>query len=653
MSLSCIRASLAIVALAAIASPAAAQPAQPATGAATARPSKQYPIEQFMNVTGVRAAGFSADESRLLFSSNKTGIWNVYSIPAGGGEWVPITTSTVDSTYAVSYFPEDDRVLFTRDQGGNELNHLYVRAADGQEKDLTPGDKLKAQFAGWSGDLAAFYVATNERDARFFDVYRYDAKTYERTLFFKNDLGYLVGNVSRDGKWVALIKANTTNDSDLHLWQAATGEARHISPHKGEASYTPAAFDPASTWFYYLTNDGSEFTRVRRYSLAAGTHEDVEKADWDIVSFGFSWRGTYRLTGLNEDGRYSLRVVETASGKPVALPRIPDGSVAGGIVSRGEKRLAFTLNGDRSPNDLYTLAFGQGAPVRLTTSLPAGLDAADLVDTQVVRFKSFDGMTIPNILYKPHQATASAKAPAPVWVHGGPGGQTTRGYSAVIQYLANHGYVVLGINNRGSSGYGKSFLAADDQKHGREPLWDCVEAKKYLASLPYVDANRVGIIGGSYGGYMVLAALAYKPEVFDVGVDVFGVSNWVRTLENIPAWWEAQRKALYAELGDPAVQKEMLREISPVFHADKIRKPLIVLQGANDPRVVKAESDDIVAAVKKNGVPVEYVVFPDEGHGFSKRANEIAGYGAILRFLDEHLKGKAKAPGPSAAGQQP
>jgi dipeptidyl aminopeptidase/acylaminoacyl peptidase len=278
------------------------------------------------------------------------------------------------------------------------------------------------------------------------------------------------------------------------------------------------------------------------------------------------------------------------------------------------------------------------------------MDASDLVDTQVVRFKSFDGMAIPNILIKPHQATASAKAPALVWVHGGPGGQTTRGYSAVPQYLANHGYVVLGINNRGSSGYGKSFLAADDQKHGREPLWDCVEAKKYLASLPYVDADRIGIIGGSYGGYMVLAALAFKPDVFDVGVDIFGVSNWLRTLEGIPAWWEAQRKALYAELGDPVAQKEMLREISPALHGDKIRKPLIVLQGANDPRVIKAESDDIVAAVKKSGVPVEYVVFPDEGHGFSKRANEISGYGAILKFLDEHLKGKGK-PTPPSAGQ--
>ena len=213
-----------------------------------------------------------------------------------------------------------------------------------------------------------------------------------------------------------------------------------------------------------------------------------------------------------------------------------------------------------------------------------------------------------------------------MWVHGGPGGQTRRGYSAQIQYLVNHGYVVLGINNRGSSGYGKTFYAADDRKHGREPLWDCVDAKKYLASLPYVDANRIGIIGGSYGGYMVLAALAFQPDAFDVGVDIFGVSNWVRTLESIPPWWEAQRKALYDEMGDPKTDRQMLHDVSPLFHADKIRKPLMVLQGANDPRVLKAESDEIVAAVKKNGVPVEYIVFPDEGHGFTKKKNQIEGY---------------------------
>jgi dipeptidyl aminopeptidase/acylaminoacyl peptidase len=605
------------------------------------RPKKQYTIEQFMNTIAIGGASFSPDESRILFSSNRSGIWNAYTIPVTGGEWEPVTQSTTDSTYAVAYFPGDDRILFTRDQGGNELNHLYVRTPDGQEKDLTPGDKLKALFTGFTPEGDAFYVQTNERDPRFFDIYKYDAKTYERTLFYENTEGFFPAEVSKDGKWVALSKVITTSNTDIYLWNVDTRETKHLTPHTTVAQYQPAAFDPASTFLYYLTNDGSEFMRLKRYSLKDGRHEEVEKAEWDIVGVAFSKTGKYRAMAINEDGRPAIRIIETATGKPVEMPQMPAGGVAGIEISDSESALAFYLAGDRSPNDLYFMKLGGGKPVKLTDSLNPEIDREDLVETEVVRFKARDGMTIPNILWKPHQATPTNKAPALVWVHGGPGGQTTRGYNAVIQYLVNHGYVVLGINNRGSSGYGRTFFAADDQKHGREPLWDCVDAKKYLASLPYVDSSRVGIIGGSYGGYMVLAAMAYQPDVFDVGVDIFGVSNWLRTLESIPAWWEAQRTALYAEIGDPVKHRDMLREISPVFHADKIRKPLMVLQGANDPRVLKAESDDIVAAVKKNGAPVEYIVFPDEGHGFTKKKNQIEGYSAILRFLDKHLKGKS------------
>jgi dipeptidyl aminopeptidase/acylaminoacyl peptidase len=318
---------------------------------------------------------------------------------------------------------------------------------------------------------------------------------------------------------------------------------------------------------------------------------------------------------------------------------VPNASVSSTEFARSESKLALYVNGDRSPNNLYVLDLGTKKLTRLTESLSPEIDADDLVNVETVRFKARDGMTIPNFLWKPHQATAAHKAPALVWVHGGPGGQTVPAYSSVLQYLANHGYVILGINNRGSSGYGKTFFAADDKKHGHEPLWDCVDAKQYLQSLDYVDRDRIGIIGGSYGGYMVLAALAFQPQEFKVGIDLFGVANWIRTLESIPPYWEAQRKALYAELGDPAADRKMLEEVSPLLHADLIRTPLLVLQGANDPRVLKVESDEIVAAVKKNGAPVEYIIFPDEGHGFTKKKNQIEGYTAVLRFLDLHLKG--------------
>jgi dipeptidyl aminopeptidase/acylaminoacyl peptidase len=627
--------------------PAEGEAAAPAAAAeAIARPSKQYAIEEFVASTGVAGASFSADESRLLFSSNRRGVWNAYSMPVAGGEWTDVTNSDTDNSYAVSYFPADDRVLVTRDQGGNELDHLYVIEADGSERDLTPGENLKADFLGFTADGSAFHVITNERDPRYFDVYRYDSASYERTRVYENTTGLEPAIVSGDGKWLALSQSNTTNDSDLHVVELATGKSTKVSEHEGQAAFNAQDFSPDGQWLYYTANDQGEFSQLRRVNLSTWAHEPVKSADWDIFDASFSHGGKYLAVGTNVDGSSRFELFEVATGAAVPLPELPAGELRNLRVSRSESKMAFYLNGDRQPNDLYVLEFG-GEPKQLTTSLNPAIDPADLVDSSVVRFKSFDGMEIPNILWKPHQATADAPAPALVWVHGGPGGQTTRAHSAVIQYLANHGYVVLGINNRGSSGYGKTFFAADDGKHGREPLWDTVEAKKYLQTLDYVDDDRIGIIGGSYGGYMVLSALAFQPGEFKVGVNIFGVSNWIRTLESIPPYWESFREALYQEVGNPETQRDFLIETSPLFHADKINVPLMVLQGANDPRVIKPESDDIVAAVEKNGVPVEYVVFDDEGHGFSKKKNQIEGYGRILAFLDKHLRDGAATPPPA------
>ncbi|MEP7155027.1 MAG: S9 family peptidase [Betaproteobacteria bacterium] len=632
----------ALLALAAFSTTAVAADKPVATASAkagaTAKTPKRYTIEQFLATTNYNGASFSADEKRILFNSNETGIFNAYSMPATGGKAEALTKSTTDTTYAVSYFPKDDRMLFTRDKGGDENNHLFVRELDGADKDLTPGDKLKARFLGWHPDGAVFYVESNERDPKFFDIYRYDAKTYARTMMFKNEKGLSTGAISDDEKWIALDKSNTTLDGDIYLFDVAKSELKHITPHKGAVKFSSQTFDPASKRLFFLSDEGSEFTQLRTYDLATGAMKDHEKADWDIAYTFFSRDGRYRVTGVNQDGSVVIRIVEGPDEKAVKLPKLPGGEIRNIKFSRTSARMAFYVNGDRSPNNLFVYDFKTNQAKQLTQSMSREIDPADLVEAQVVRFKSFDGMVIPSIYYKPREASATNKVPAVLYVHGGPGGQTSRGYNALIQYLVNHGYAVLGINNRGSSGYGKTFFAADDRKHGREPLWDCVEAKTYLASLGYVDPERIGILGGSYGGYMVLSALAFRPEVFKVGVDIFGVSNWIRTLESIPPYWESFRLALYAEIGDPVKDREFLTATSPLFHAKEIRKPLLVVQGANDPRVIKPESDEIVEAVKKNGVPVEYVVFPDEGHGFSKKKNNLESNRKILEFLDKYLK---------------
>ena len=602
-------------------------------------PVKEYTIEQFMNTVRIGGSSFSSDEKSILFHSNKSSIFNVYSVPVTGGAPAQLTNSTKESTFAVSYFPNDARILYTYDRGGNENSHLYVRELNGTERDLTPGEKVKASFVGWSHDRKSFFFSTNERDPRFFDIYEMPIDTFKPSLIYKDETGFDIGDISNDKKYIAFAKSGgSPADSDIFIYNAATKEMKNITAHTGDVANSPEVFDVDSKNLYYLTDTGSEFKYVARYDLATGKTEVVEKAPWDISYSYFSNNGKYRVTAINEDARTRIKIYETATEKLVTLPQLPNADITGVNISRSEKLMAFYLNGDRSPSNLYVYDFGSKKVTKLTDSLNPEINPADLADSQVIRYKSFDGVEIPSILYKPKHASAQNKVPALLLVHGGPGGQTRAGYSALAQYLVNHGYVILGVNNRGSSGYGKSFFASDDGKHGREPLWDCVEAKKYLASLGYVDEKKIGIAGGSYGGYMVLAALAFKPEEFAVGVDLFGVSNWVRTLQSIPPYWESFRKSLYKEIGDPGTDLENLRAVSPLFHADKIVKPLIVLQGANDPRVIKPESDEIVDNIKKRNGVVEYVLFDNEGHGFTKKANEIRAYKAILDFLDRYLK---------------
>jgi dipeptidyl aminopeptidase/acylaminoacyl peptidase len=364
------------------------------------------------------------------------------------------------------------------------------------------------------------------------------------------------------------------------------------------------------------------------------------RPDWDVLYARFSEQGTYLVAGINNDASTELRLYETATMTGIDLPALSDADITSVTISDDEKRIAFYASSGRMPRDLFAADLDGGEPRQLTSSLNPSIDPNDLVEGRVVRFDSYDGLEIPGILYRPHQASAENPVPGIVWVHGGPGGQSRIGYRALLQYLVNHGYAVYAINNRGSDGYGKTFFHLDDRKHGDADLDDVVESKKMLAETGFVDPGRIGILGGSYGGYMTLAALTFRPEAFDAGVDIFGISNWHRTVTNIPPWWESFRAYLEKEMGD-FDNEEFFKAKSPLFHAEQIKKPLMVLQGANDPRVLKVESDEIVEAVRANGVPVEYIVFDDEGHGFAKKENQARGYKAILDFLDRYLKDSA------------
>ncbi len=605
---------------------------------------RRYDARAFYTTTSYGLAGgyaWSHDDVSLLIHADTTGIFNAYALNAAVNERTvrPLTASTADSTYAVSWFPDDARVLVTSDRGGNEISHLFVRESSGELRDLTPGDKVKAQFGGWSADGRFFHVLTNERDERAFDLYRFAVDDYARTLLFRNDEALSVDAVSPDGRYVALGKPRTSADSDVFLLdlQQPGATPTLITAHEGNVEHGVHEFTRDSRQLVYATDAHGEFSQAWTYDIASGRTSSLIAADWDVLFVTFSRSGRYRVSGINADARTAVTIFDAQGGSEVTLPGLPSGDISQVRFSRDERKVSLMLSSDTSPADVYVVDLDAGRSARLTTALNPEVREADLVASEVVRYKSFDGLEIPSILYKPQAASTSQKVPALVFVHGGPGGQSRTGYSAMIQHLVNHGYAVLAANNRGSSGYGKTFYHMDDRRHGEVDLDDIVHGRHYLASLDWVDAGRIGIIGGSYGGYMVGAALAFRPDVFDVGIDIFGVMNWVRTLTNIPPWWESFKESLYDEMGDPATDGDRHRRISPLFHAANIRVPLLVVQGANDPRVLQAESDEIVAAVKASGVPVEYVLFPDEGHGFSKRENRITASDAYVRFLEQHM----------------
>ncbi|MCY4344212.1 MAG: S9 family peptidase [Gammaproteobacteria bacterium] len=607
------------------------------------QPPRTYSAAAFFETTTYRLPGgyaWSADGQRLLIGADTLGALNAYALPLSGAPATALTASADNAHRPLSWFPSDDRILYAADNQGDELDHVHVLAPDGQAIDLTPGEGVKALFMGWSQADDAFHVATNERDAAVFDLYRYAADGYARELLFENDANWRLGAVSPNGRYLALVRENSSADNDIHILdrEAADASPVHITPHEGNVSHAVHGFTPDSGALLYGSNQGREFMAVWRWDAATGEQAPLIQADWDLVFAFHSRSGRYLVQGVNEDARIVVRIKDTATGDWLALPGLPEGNPGQIRFSRDESKVALLLSTDTSPNDVYVVDLAAGESRRLTQAPNPEIDEADLAPSAVVRYPSFDGLEIPAILYRPKVASAANPAPALVWVHGGPGGQSRRGYSATIQHLVNHGYAILAANNRGSSGYGKTFFHMDDRRHGEVDLDDIVYGKRYLAGLDWVDGERIGIIGGSYGGYMVGAALAFRPGVFKVGINIFGVMNWVRTLESIPPWWGANRKALFDELGDPAVDGERLRRISPLFHAENIKTPLLVIQGANDPRVLQVESDEIVAAVRANGTPVEYLVFPDEGHGFSRRENRIAASEAFVGFLGKHLR---------------
>ena len=597
---------------------------------------EQYSIETLMSNNRSSGGYFSKDANKLIYSSDKSGIFNIYEVDLKTNEEIQLTDSKEESFFARGYSPTTGEVIYSADKGGNENSHIYI-IRDGKSIDLTPGKNTKASFFGWTKDELEMYVISNSRDPRFFDLYKINIETLSSEMVFKNDRGYNINSISNNDNYLVLSLNISRSEQKLFLFDFKSTQQIEISNQV--ANFSGQNFDKNDENYFYTTNYDSEFYYLMSYNLKNGERNIVFETDWDVAFSYLSKNNSYRVIAVNEDARNKLTITNMSDQSNLNLIGFENMNINSVGFSDDEKILRVSAGSPNSPGDIYTYELSTNKLNKITTNLNSKVNPSDLVNAEVIRYKSFDGLEIPAILYKPHQASKLNKVPALVWVHGGPGGQSRIGYRALIQYLVNHGYAILAVNNRGSSGYGKTFYALDDQNHGEDDLQDCIWGKKWLQDQDYINPDKIGIIGGSYGGFMTMAAMTFEPEEFKVGVNIYGVTNWIRTLRSIPAYWESTRKSLYNEMGDPYTEDSLrLYNISPLFHAKNIKNPVMVLQGANDPRVLQIESDEMVQEARNAGAYVEYVLFDDAGHGFIKKEQQIEGNEKILTFLENYLK---------------
>lgn len=597
---------------------------------------ENYSIETLMSNNRTSGGYFSKDASRLIYSSDKTGVFNIYEVNLATKKETQKTYSKKESYFVQGYSPLTNEIIYSADKGGNENSHLYL-IRNSESIDLTPGEDTKASFFGWTKDQTNMYFQSNSRDPKYFDLYKIDIKTLETKMIFQNDMAYSYNSISENDKYLVFKLSISRNEDTMFLYDLETRIKIEISNKK--ANYSGQGFDKNDKNYFYTTNYDGDFYYLMSYNMTSGERDLVYKTDWDVRNSYLTKNNTYRVISINEDAKNRLVVINNNENSTLNFKGLEGLNIDGVYFSENEEILRISVRSSKSPGEIYTYNLTNDELIKITSNLNSKINPSNLVEGNIIRYESFDGLKIPAIFYKPKNATKEEKVPALVWVHGGPGGQSRIGYRPLIQYLVNNGYAILAVNNRGSSGYGKTFYSLDDKNHGEDDLKDCAWGKYWLQKQEYIDTEKIGIIGGSYGGFMTMAAMTFMPEEFKVGVNIYGVTNWVRTLRSIPAYWESSRNQLYREMGNPYTKDSVrLYNISPLFHAKNIKNPIMVLQGANDPRVLQIESDEMVKAARDSGTYVEYVLFEDAGHGFAKKQQQIEGYSKILNFVDNKLK---------------
>ena len=579
--------------------------------------------------------GFAADGERVYVLSDLSGTLQLYRIPPAGGELEQLT----DLAEPVRAFPIPQRrdLVLSVDAGGNEREQLYLHSGEpGAElRPLVVEPDFLHRDPHLSRDGTLLAYSCNRRNGSDLDVYVRDLDAGgERRVFDRGGMCAAAG-FSSDGRLLAVLRpTERSGDEELWLVDVGSGDAVRVTTHEGEAEYGPPQWLSGRA-FLCASNEGRDTVAVRRYDLESRGWTTVLESRWDL-SCWVDDGATALLVEENADGYSRLELRDPATlelrrelplpgrgvlGMPYEEPRFsPDG-----------RRLAYQFTSPVVPGDVWLVDLGTGETSRLTRS-PHPFDEDELVEPDLHRFRSFDGESIPAFLFEP----SSGDEPPPVVfvIHGGPEAQLRPIWSPLVQYFASHGLAVLAPNVRGSTGYGKRYEHLDDVERRLDSVHDLGALQDALVQAGRVDGERAALYGGSYGGYMVLAGLAFQPERWAAGIEIVGISSLVTFLENTADW---RRRFREREYGSLERHREFLLEASPLTHADRIRAPLFVIHGANDPRVPLGEAEQIQRSLTERGIRCELLVYEDEGHGLKKLKNKLDAYPRAVEFLDEVL----------------
>jgi dipeptidyl aminopeptidase/acylaminoacyl peptidase len=604
-----------------------------------------YGIDRFLNIRAASGPSFSPDGRVLTFLSNITGVAQLWSVPVDGG-WPTQMTFTSEAVRGAAFNPRTYQVMFGMDTGGNERIQLFLLTPDGggtnhgfgdgwTVQDLSQEPKAIHGFGGWSKDGQSFAFSANRTKPNRFDIY-VQKLGQPAKLLAEGPGGYFapIGWSPDDAK-LLVYRAESNFNQDLHLVDVATGKLTHLTPHKGDVQYESAKWSAdGRTVFCASTHGGRDLSALVRIDVASGKLSFIGEATHEVESVEVAAKGGWLAYLLNEDGGSDLNLVNLTGAKGPATPALPLGKISELEFSPEGDKLAFTLSGPRHNSDIWVWDLKANKVKQVTHSSRAGIPFSGFVEPELVRYKSFDGLSIPAWFYPPKKS-GDRPPPVIVYPHGGPESQTRPEFSGIFQYFIQAGYGIFAPNVRGSSGYGTKFMNLDNTTKRMDSVKDMIHGVTWLRDQKKADPKRIAVYGGSYGGFMVLAGVTQYPDVFAAGIDAVGIANFVTFLENTGAYRRAHREAEYGNLRE---HKAFLEEISPINHVDKIKCPMLILHGANDPRVPVGEAEQIVAALKKRNVPVEYLRYEDEGHGLVKLKNRLDAYPKMVAFLDRYLK---------------